>query len=80
VPRDAARADDGGGYGAAYREGGRDSRSGRGWDDNREAAWENWQRALPSASDEPSASEWVNRRSGNSAPEPERRRRRYADD
>lgn len=68
-------------YGGPYGDGGRDSRSAREWDDRdwnaRETGWENRPRALPSTSDEPSASEWVNRWSNS--PEPERRRR-YADD
>ena len=70
-------------YGTPYRDGrdGRDSggRGRRDWDDRDWNGRENGPRALPSTSDEPSASEWVNRWSADSAPEPQRRHR-YADD
>jgi hypothetical protein len=83
LPRDAARADDRGGYGASHHESGRDSRNGRGDDRDwnaREGGWENRQRALPSASEEPPASDFFKNWSNDSAPEPERRRRRRSAD
>jgi hypothetical protein len=54
--------------------------NGGGWERDWEARETRQPRALPATSDEPSASDWLNRWSPAEEPEPEPRRTRYTDD